>query len=355
MHCGCLAVTNSHFGGARKASAYFKGNTAEGGQVSFRDTIFEGIPGFVLYVDGFKGSGGQPSITMENCWNEANTTSTNVVVEENMHANPRFLFARDVMGPLIFRDTPISSIELDDAAAGLFQEVLTFDCDVAQLTDLVLGDRSTITHHHPRAYTSNNYANGFATVPGRCRSLFGPLYLTGLYVPWFRMGLPSAYRPIAAAYRLQRIGAESTIAFTGSTSRSTTTASGEGVLGGQVNAQDLVINTGETLLPTGTWTLPAGGYVVVQYVYRLLSGAGVNVSISGTSGLGGVGRLTSTTPETLVLLAENAGSAISNEALYHTPVGGSSSTVRIYGISVTAFVTRAQALEFINAGFYPQA
>lgn len=338
MHGGNLIVTRSRFTAFQRAMFYLDSGSTSGGQIVFSECVVENGPGFAIYIRAFNAAGPTPTLRFRNTWNENNATGRDIEVEGVRHAEPRFLYARDCTGPILFDDTPPSSLEL--AAA----RVETRDCNLDALAVARADAGSQLIHHNARQYS------GLA--PGLCRSISGPTGASGLRTPWFRMPLP---RGMSRAYQdavLQRSDGASPIAFTGSDAVATRTIAGDAALVGRTASQELTIAAGQQLWPAPLFDVAAGRWLVVAYLYRLVSGDPVKLQVNGSSGLSGQVDLASGSWEMLLNISENPGGSFTGEGLMHILPRGRS-VLRIGGFAAAAFGTRQQAVEFANSGLFP--
>lgn len=339
MHGGCIIVSRCYMSGFAKAMFFIDSAVSGAGQIVFENNIFEIAPGFVAYIRRSNTTGGVPGITFKSNWNEATATGNNIEVAGTRHSKARFLFARSAVAPIRFDDTPVGDLELVESS------VETRDCDLQNLTAIVADSSSTVRHANARLFEG--------TCRGRVLSIAAPINTNGLRTPWFGMSAPTGR---TARYRSAVVllePASGPIDFTGGTlpKLSSTTAQAAGLFNIADAAQDLALSGSPPIFPARHAELANPGWLVTLYVYRLLSGKGVKVSLNGTSGLTGTGELVSNRWEMLVNISRNLNRAAQRISIYHQSAGPA--RVRIGGYAILSFNSLDEALECANSGLFP--
>lgn len=340
MHAGCLFVDKAHLQGAQKSVFYFDSPMSDSGQILVSNSIAEGNPGFIWYFRKWLSAGGVPSPYIRDFWQEVNYTATNVTVEGRLHATTKYLFAKDCDAAIQFENTPVGPIELESARVSIQNSSLD------NLSSIVADRTSAVMIDKPWRFT-----NG--TVPvAVARQIAPPSGLTGLGIPWTRLGLPRGQTRAFDANIVSAFQASSIETWNGSAgARATVKHVAAAMLPGRVAGQKFTINSGETMLPPG-FTVPAGKVMVFDYGYALVSGPAVTMNITGGGGIGGTASLSSSKPERLVLLVDNSGGALAGDSFYHYGAGATSE-IAIGFRYVLSFDTLQEALHYINSGLVP--
>ncbi|WP_419816151.1 glycosyl hydrolase family 28-related protein [Glacieibacterium sp.] len=335
MHGGNSIVTRSHFDSAALVSDYIRSDTVGTGQIVRRDNICESNPGWIHYWDSINDFGGVPGAVIENEWNEANYTAGSVTIGGATSA-PGWGWFNGVASLRIV-DTPLGPLTLAQS------NVTTRDCALDNLAAINTDAASTLFHDNARMFAGHAL--------GTVRSIGAVQNPAGLNGPAYSMPKPKGLFPFTANI-LALYDGQLPIPFTGTVNVSTTTSTGDPGLPFLLNTQDLGIATGQTLLPTATFTIPATSYFVLQYVAKLVSGPRVLVRVNGSSGIGGGLVLNNAEYKTMTVVGYNPGAAAGNESVYHT-AGASTSIIRIAGLAVLSFPTAQAALEYANNGLFP--
>jgi hypothetical protein len=339
MHGGCIIVSRSYMAGFAKAMFFIDSAVSGAGQIVFENNIFEMAPGFVAYIRRSNTRGGIPGISFRNNWNEATATGANIEIAGTVHPKARFLFARSAVAPIRFDDTPIGDLELVESS------VETRNCDLQNLTTITADANSTVRHANARLFEG--------TCRGRVLSIAAPINTDGLRTPWFPMSAPQGrtarYRPAV----ILREPAAAPIAFMGGALQKqiSTTAQAAGLFDVADAAQDFDLSASPPLFPARHAELARPGWLVTLYVYRLLSGKGVRISLNGSSGLTGTGELVSSRWEMLVNISRNLNRTAQRISIYHQSAGPA--RVRTGGYAILSFDTLDEALECANSGLFP--
>jgi hypothetical protein len=335
MHAGNFGVTNCHMIGAELASVYIEGDVQGTGQATFINCIPEYNPGYAFYFNGFATVGG-PGINVFASWNEGNYTAASVTVAGETAAP---VFCRALRSEAIyFHDTQLGPFRLTKSS------VVSNQCEMNILTAIETDADSTIIHYNARCFSG--------TAKGLTMSIGGVAQQpAALNAGSFAMPVPSTMR--ANMPNLVRgFSGQTAIAFTGTTLRNSSDVNNDPALPAPFNrTQELTINNGETLLPSATFTIPAGKWLVWQYIARIKSGPAITVNITGNSGIGGAFTIEGSAWRCYTAIIKNAGTAIANESFYHYH-GGATTVLGIGGIALVSFDTAQEALAYANSGAF---
>lgn len=335
MHAGNFGVTNAHMIGAELASVYIEGDVQGTGQATFINCIPEYNPGYAFYFNGFATVGG-PGINVFASWNEGNYTAASVTV------------AGETAAPVFCRGIRAESIYWHDTQLGPFRltksSVVSNQCEMNILTSIETDVDSTVIHYNARCFSG--------TAKGLTMSIGGVAQQPGaLNAGSFAMPVPTTMRANMANL-VRGFSGQTAIAFTGTTNRNSTDVNDDPALPAPFNrTQELTINSGETLLPLATFTMPAGKWVVWQYIARIRSGPAITVNITGNSGIGGILTIEGSAWRCYTAIIKNSGSAITNESFYHYS-GGATTVLGIGGIALVSFDTAQEALAYANSGAF---
>jgi hypothetical protein len=336
MHAGNTIVRDSHFQYAEKASVYVEGSTVGTGQLSYHDSIWEANPGYVFYIDSINSIDGQPGLNVFNCWNEGNYTSPSVTVEGDTSAP---VYARISNSPAnYFHDTPIGPLRLVNS------NVVTNQADLSRLSAITNDTLSTVIHDNARLFSG--------TAKGLVRSIGATANATGGNSPFFPMPLPQYMR--ANLPNVVRVfDGQSVISFTGTTTRDSVVVTNDPTLPAPFNrSQTFTINSGETMLPSSTFTVPATKWLVWQYIAKLVSGPAITVNITGASGIGGFITISDSNWRCYTGIIQNTGAAIVGDSFYHNSQGATT-VIGIGGIAFLSFDSAQAALDYANSGTFP--
>lgn len=329
MHAGCLFVHRSRMEYFSRAMLFLDSST-DSGQVIFENNIFEAGDGFVAYVRTFNNSGGMPGVSFRNNWNEKTATGRNLEIEGHRHDRARFLFAKNSSSAIRFEDTPIGDVEL------IASSVETHNCNLQNLSEAILDDRSTLRHHNARSFSG--------TPPGQILSIASPPSTAGLRTPWFRFARPmTSTQAFAPAVRLRippglslEVGGPERVVAAGAAGRETDLMHRDG--------------SGNVLLARHA-SLGGPCWIVSAYIYRVATGDDAFLSVNGTSGLSGEGHLSSRTWEMLVNVSENASNEPQRVTFYHR--APKATTIQVGGAVILSFVTLQDAMAFVDQQSFP--
>lgn len=335
MHSGNFGATNCHMIGAEKASFYIEGDVLGTGQLTFFNDIIEYNPGYVFYVNGLATVGG-PGLNVFNTWNEGNYTAPSVTIGAETAAP---VFARLIRAEAnYFHDTQVGPFCLTRSC------VVTNQSELNLLTSIETDADSTIIHHNARCFSGT--AKGLVMSLGGVAKDAGALNAGSFPMPvprTMRTNMPNLVRGFSG---------QTAIAFTGTLLRNSSDVNDDPALPAPFNrTQELTINNGETLLPTATFTIPAGKWLVWQYIARIRSGPAVQVQITGNSGIGGTIKIEGSAWRCYTAIIKNGGSSITNESFYHYH-GGATTVLGIGGVALVSFDTAQEALAYANSGAF---
>ncbi|MDK2758791.1 MAG: hypothetical protein KYX66_18865 [Blastomonas fulva] len=335
MHSGNYGITNCHMIGAEKAVLYMRGDVQGTGQATFFNDIPEYNPGYVFYIDGLSTVGG-PGLNVFNTWNEGNYTAPSVTIGAHTAA-PVFAELRRAEA-CYFHDTQVGPFRLTKSC------VVTNQSEMNLLTSVETDADSTIIHRDARCFSG--------TVKGLVMSLGGVAASpAALNAGSFPMPVPRTLRTNMSNL-VRGFSGQTAIAFTGTTNRNSSDVNNDPALPAPFNrTQELTINSGETLLPTATFTIPAGKWLVWQYIARIRSGPAIQVQITGNAGIGGTLTISGSNWRMYTAIIKNAGADITGESFYHYH-GGATTVLGIAGIGLLSFDAAQEALAYANSGAF---
>lgn len=338
MHAGALTISRGSMQGARRAAIFIDGEQVAGaGQVVIDGVRFQDNPGWVLWIQNFNNRGPQPGVLVRSCWNEGNYTAPEVEMEGSKSAPG---FARLVDVPVCsFEDTPIGPLALSAS------HVVTRGCNLDLLTAITMDAQSSITHHEARMFTGT--ARGLVRSIGHLENTEAR---TNLNTPWFPMPPPTAARG-AHSHVLLASGAGQREQWRGQGKPAV--VSEDNGASWQAFSDQILIDSGATLISPSAMTVPAGAAIVVQFVAKLVSGSPPRMNIDGQAGLGGIGEIREAYWRTYTAVWRNNGPEIANDAIYLRSGGRGPSILRIAGYAVTAWDNLQEALIFANSFALP--
>lgn len=333
QHAGCNPVTDSHFAFAMVASDYIDGRQAGGTQITRRGSICEYNPGHVHYYRSITNQNGGQAPRFEDEYTELNHTLASVTTADGVTMAPAWLMARDC--DLIISDN-----------SGIGKTVLINSAFLTQASDISLSAGissmdagSTWVNHNAQCYSGK--------APGLTYSISHAQNLPALSTGTFEMPVPTA-PVVATGAVVLSWSAQTPQNFDGGGGYTLTTLTSGGGLPWLQNTQKLDLDAGATRLPSTGFNAAANQYVVIKYVARLLSGNGINVQLTGGSGVGGPIVINNAEMRTHTGIFRAPPGGASGLFLYHTPVNGASS-IEIAGYEVTVHSTIQEALARANA------
>lgn len=330
MHAGVLTVRDCHFTGARRAVAYLNSAVPGTGAVLFDNCIMERNPGFVFYVAAFADVEATTDFVVRNCWNEANATANDVLIDGRREP-ARYASLRDV-GMIRFEGTPLGSLTLRNAV------VETWHCPLDQLTAVDRDRSSTLRHHEARGFGGYEPLGLALSVAAAAQSDPGGRALTFVLPPRTRqVSLPAAdvRMSITGAAPLVLVGSHSV----------TTQPTREAVLPGMSFSQRVTLRAGMKIFPKPV-AIPPGAWIVWLFAYRLVAGSGTFFQVSGDRGISARRSLTADQWETLGGMAQVASGA--KEISLWLIQEESSADILLGGYNLIAFADRQAAVEFLN-------
>jgi Pectate lyase superfamily protein len=336
MHSGCVVVSRCHMDYFTKAMFYLDSPSGDCGQIIFENNIFEGGSGFVIYIRSFNSSGGVPGMSFRNNWNENTATASNLVVEGKTHPKAKFLFAENATSAIRFEDTPIGDCQLFGSS------VETRSCSLQNLTKLDADAGSTVVHDLARMFSGTSL--------GRVRTIAHPPSTEGLRTPWFRMPVPKGQTSLFKQQAVLRMGGNRPMTLVGASQTLSVTQPNLGVFDKDA-AQLLSIGTSNDMSLLELATMRGSGWLVTSCIYKLLSGRSVNLKITGTTGISGIGELSSLEWEMLVNVSKFDFAAAERITTYFHSKGRSK--LLVGGIALVAFNRLQDAVDYINAGLFP--
>lgn len=336
MHAGCVIVSRCHMDYFLKAMFYIDSRDGDCGQIVFSDNIFEGGPGFVAYFRSLNSSGGVPGIVFRSNWNENTATAKDLVIEGREHAEARFLYAENVASAIRFEDTPLGTCELIGSA------IQTDNCNLQNLTTLIADAGSTATHTTARMFTG--------TSPAHVVTIAHPPNTEGLRTPWFRMSLPMIRASIRSGKVEMRLDGQQPVTLLQDQPARSVTQAGLNPFGNGLT-QRISINTSQNISFAETATLQGSGWLLTTYFYKLLSGSPVEVTITGTKGISGVGEMASREWEMLANISKFVCGREESVTVYHRSKDISS--ILLAGVTMIAFEKLQDAIDFLNAKILP--
>lgn len=339
MHAGALTLTRGSMQGAQRASIYVDGKNVVGsGQIVLDSVRFENNPGWVLYITNFNDRGPQPGILVRSCWNENNYSAASVQIGGTKTA-PAFARLVDVPA-CTFEDTPIGPLVLENS------HVITRGCNLDQLSSAIADARSTVTHYEARMFTGT--AIGLVKSIGHLENTNAR---TSLNSPWFSMPAPVAPRAYDQAVLLSSNGQQPE-KWLGTDQASSSVA--DVAMAWLAAAQELTVPGGATLISPLALAVPAGKWLVVQLVARLLTGPPPQVHVNGTAGLGGVCQIRERPWRTYTSVIQNNGTAIAGDNFYIYSGGQDAAVIRYGGYAVTQWDDAQEALAYANSLLFPR-
>lgn len=336
MHAGCVIVSRCHMDYFLKAMFYIDSRDGDCGQIVFSDNIFETGPGFVAYFRSLNSSGGVPGIVFRSNWNENTSTAKNLVIEGKEHAEARFLYAENVASAIRFEDTPLGACELIGSA------LQTDNCNLQNLTVLKADPASTAVHTMARMFTG--------TSPAHVSTIAHPPNAEGLRTPWFRMAMPLSRASIHGGKVALRFNGQQPVTLLQDQPEKSVPQVGLNPLG-YSHAQRISVRGPHNIPFAQMATLKGSGWLLTTYFYRLLSGSPVEISITGTKGISGVGELASREWEMLANISKYSCDKDENVTIYHRSRDGSG--LLLAGVAMITFEKLQDAVDFLNAKILP--
>lgn len=333
MHGGCIIMRRCWLSSFNKAMLFVDSPIEGSGQIVLEQNVVELGTGFVHYFRRFQGSRA-PGIVIRDQWNEETAKGTNLAIGDRRYPRAQFLYAERVTPTIQIENTPVGSVSLRAAS------LATRACD---LSDLVLdADRNaSVTHDLATAL--------IGTVPGRTHSIAAPIQGDALQMPWFRVALPRARSLASAARVILADDCTRGLSLSGSRGEGGRIFAGDAALPGATASVDLSLRQGDRLLPQGS-TIPPGHWLVALVVYRALAGEGI-VQVTGSRGMSGGARLTSSQWEAVIGLCRPVDTPVPDISLHFTT--DRTASFRLGGFALLALPTLQQALDFANSGTFP--
>lgn len=344
MHAGCAFTTNSHFEGALLASSYITSKTGGTAQLIWRDNIKESNPGYVYYRN-IVSNATVPGEVIENEYNENNYTAGSVTIGTDTAApvwgkwiSTNSVVVRNTsIGPVILASD--STLQTGNKTAG--SNLTTYDCPLDFYSAQTIDADSTLLHYQARLFSGQ--------AVGLVQSIGAVQNQTELNAPVFPMPKPRTPRAFDSSVLFIADG-QSTIAFVGTASRSTTTDTTDSGLPWFTSCQSFTINAAESEGPTTSFTVPATTYLVLQYIAKLVSGPAVAVNIGNAVGVGGPISINNAEWRMYTGIFKSKTSGV--DTLFHTG-GASTSVFKIGGYAIRTFATAQEALVYANSGQFP--
>lgn len=266
MHAGCSFAKLCHFDSAALAVCYVDSPQVGTGQFITEDCIIEANPGFVFFIKNFNDTAIGEGFIVRASWNEANSTAGSVTID-GVAYTPKHIYAANVPH-LRVEDTTMGPVQLVNS------RLSTLNCQLDFMT-LTNDIYSTCFHDDAVMDSCRRYTGMVRTIKMMKRPAGN--FASWAKIPHHRIQAKAA--PLALLYS-QYFAAP--ISFTGTVARNSTNAT-EGVLYNQSVVQDLVINPGENLFPSGSsFNISASKFYAWFFTYRNLTGGGVQPVLSIT-------------------------------------------------------------------------
>jgi hypothetical protein len=340
MHGGCSFAKDSHFDSAQLAVVYVDSPQIGTGQFITENCIMEGNPGMVFFIKNFNDTALGEGFVIKATWNEGNCTAGSVTID-GVAYSPKHIYAANTPH-LRVEDTTMGPVQLVNS------RLTTRNCNLDFMT-LTMDSASTCFHDEA-------VMDSCSTFVGMVRSIKMMKRQAGNFASWAKIPhhrIQAKVSPLTLLY--SQYFAEP-IAFAGTVGRNSTNAT-EGVLYNQSTVQDLVINPGENLLPSGSsFLISANKYYAWFFTYRNITGGGVapNLSITYSTTLVSNITLDQTGWTTIGGITDTIGEAGLPLAVYMYLSGGASAaTLRMAAFAIVECSTLQEATEFINDQIAP--
>lgn len=340
MHAGCSFAKLCHFDSAALAVCYVDSPQIGTGQFITEDCVIEGNPGFVFFIKNFNDTAIGEGFIVRASWNEANCTAGSVTIDGTAYT-PKHIYAANVPH-LRVEDTTMGPVQLVNS------RLSTLNCQLDFMT-LTTDAQSTCFHDDAVMDSCRQYT-------GMVRSIKMMKRPAGNFASWAKIQhhrIQAKVSPLALLYS-QYFAAP--ITFAGTTSRNSTNAT-EGVLYNQSVVQDLVLNPGENLFPSGgSFNISASKFYAWFFTYRNITGGGVQPTLSityNTTLVAGI-ALDQQGWTTVGGVTDTFGTAGLPNAVYMYLSGGASTaTLRMAAFAIVECNTLQDAMEFINNSIAP--
>ncbi len=172
------------------------------------------------------------------------------------------------------------------------------------------------------------------TSVGRVMGITHPANSEGLRTPWFRMAVPRHLPSSFDGHEVLAIAGEQPFTLLGDLPmRSATVQRSDVLRGGPV--QQLSIGPSKNMPLSQAAKVLGSSWLVTCYVYKLLSGPAVQLQVNGTSGLSGIGDLSSTDWEMLINISKFDFAGEGRITAYHQAQG--KSVLLIAAIAMRSF------------------
>ena len=336
MHAGCTVISRCHMDYFAKAMFYLDSPNGDCGQIVFENNIFESGPGFVIYIQSFSSSGGVPGMSFRNNWNENNATAKELVIEGKRHRNAQFLYAQNATSAIRFEDTPLGDCML------LNSGVETHSCSLQNLTASDVDSASTVAHHYARMFSG--------TSVGLVNSIAHTSNTKGLRTAWYRMAVPNVRTSLPVGEPMLNVDTNKPISFVVESVAKSSIMPDAGVLGNSA-AQRFSINQQADNPFLETIVLNGSGWLVSQYIYKLVDGSPIMLTVTGTAGISGGGSLSSQQWQMLVNISRFEFTRPERLTFYHRSAGNS--VMMLGGAAMTQFNRLQDAIDHVNSGLFP--
>ena len=335
MHGGCDTFDTCHFQSAQLAS-YFISSSLDGtGQVVFRGCIWEANPGFCIFVYNFVNYGIGAGLTIEDCWNENNYTTTPVTIDSVSYTTA-FMYLRNCESATIVRTTlgPITLIN-----STLFAD----DCIHASLV---------VTQDANSAFiASNANVDGNSGAAAYVRNIKrsskdGPAAQSAVFVVPQRTKVSHKY---ASNILMSRSGGDTTT-WTGTASIASTTVA-DGLLFDA--AQEIVLPASYTEQLGPVWAATNNYWLVWTAEVKQTSGAApASMGLNGSAGFGSYASIVGSDWKTFAGLSRLSAAVTADYGIYLQSTAAGAITMRVGAVQVLQFATLQEAVEFLDSGVF---
>ena len=340
MHAGCSFAKDSHFDSAQLAVVYVDSAQEGTGQFITENCIMEANPGMLFFIKSFNDTGIGEGFVIKATWNEGNCTAGSVTIDGTVYT-PKHIYAANTPHIRV-EDTTMGPVQLVNS------RLSTLNCHLDFMT-LTMDAGSACFHDDAVMDSSRGNVGVVRTIKMMKRS-------AGNFACWTEIPHHRIQAKVSPLILLYAQYFSAPILFSGTTSRNSTNAV-EGVLYDQSTVQDLLINPGESLSPSGSsFLISANKYYAWFFTYRNITGGGTAPTLSITYNTTLVAGMTLDQGDwtTVGGVTDTIGAAGLPLAVYmHLSGGASAATVRMAAFAVVECSTLQQAMKFINDSIAP--